>query len=64
MSQASLRDRLTRLGAPPRLRPQLQHELPRGFEEIPTRFGTAMLRQDVIPLPPLAPNPGNVAYMD
>jgi len=23
-----------------------------------------MLRQDVIPLPPLAPNPGNVAYMD
>ena len=64
MSQASLRDRLTRLGAPPRPRPRFQHELPRGFEEIPTRFGTAMLRQDVIPLPPLAPNPGNVAYMD
>ena len=64
MSQASLRDRLTRLGAPPRPRPQLQHGLPRRFEEFPTRFGTAMLRQDVIPLPPLEPHPGNVAYMD
>jgi AraC-like DNA-binding protein len=38
--------------------------LPRGFEEIPTRFGTAVLRQDVIPLPPLEPYPGNVAYID
>ena len=64
MSAFTLRDRLTRLGAPPRPRPQPHHELPRGFEEIPTRFGTAMLRQDVIPLPALAPNPGNVAYMD
>ena len=64
MSAFTLRDRLTRLGAPPRPRPQLHHELPRGFEVTPTRFGTAMLRQDVIPLPPLAPNPGNVAYLD
>jgi uncharacterized protein len=38
--------------------------MPRGFEEIPTRFGTAVLRQDVIPLPPLEPHPGNVAYVD
>jgi uncharacterized protein YprB with RNaseH-like and TPR domain len=64
MSHASLRERLTRLGAPPRPRPQLQHELPRGFEEVSTRFGTALLRQEVIPLPPLVPHPGNVAYMD
>jgi hypothetical protein len=64
VSAIALRERLTRLGAPPRPRPQLQRELPRGFKEIPTRFGTAMLRQDVIPLPPLEPHPGNVAYMD
>ena len=64
MSHASLRERLTRLGAPPRPRPRVQHELPRGFEEVSTRFGTALLRQDVIPLPPLVPHPGNVAYMD
>jgi len=29
----SLRERLTRLGAPPRPRPQRSYELPRGFEE-------------------------------
>ncbi|HEV2029739.1 MAG TPA: ribonuclease H-like domain-containing protein [Candidatus Dormibacteraeota bacterium] len=29
-----------------------------------TRFGTAVVRQDVIPLPPLDPHPGNVAYVD
>jgi hypothetical protein len=38
--------------------------LPRGFEEIPTRYGAAVVRQDVIPLPPLEPHPGNVAYLD
>jgi uncharacterized protein len=38
--------------------------LPHGFEEIPTPYGTAVLRQDVIPLPPLEPHPGNVAYLD
>ena len=64
MSAIALRDRLTRLGTPPRPRPQLQHQLPRGFEEVSTRFGTALLRQEVIPLPPLVPHPGNVAYMD
>ena len=64
MSAIALRERLTRLGAPPKARPQIQHQLPRGFEEVSTRFGTALLRQDVIPLPPLVPHPGNVAYMD
>ena len=65
MPQASLRDRLTRLGAAPRPRPQTPvRPLPRGFEEISTRFGPAVLREDVIPLPSLDPHPGNVAYVD
>jgi uncharacterized protein len=38
--------------------------LPRGFQEITTRFGPAVLREDVIPLPSLDPHPGNVAYVD
>ena len=64
MSAIALRDRLARLGAPHRPRPQPHHQLPRGFEEVATRFGPAMLRQDVILLPPLEPHPGNVAYLD
>jgi uncharacterized protein len=65
MPQASLRDRLTRLGAAPRPRPQPPvRVLPRGFQEITTRFGPAVLREDVIPLPSLDPHPGNVAYVD
>jgi uncharacterized protein len=64
MSATALRERLTRLGLPPKPRPQPPRVLPRGFEEIPTRFGTAVLRQDVIPLPLLDPHPGNVAYID
>jgi hypothetical protein len=64
MSAIALRERLTRLGAGPTPRPQGPSTLPRGFEEIPTRFGTAVLRQDVIPLPALEPFPGNVAYVD
>lgn len=65
MPQVALRDRLTRLGGAPRLRPQSPvRVLPRGFEEVMTRFGTAVVRQDVIPLPPLDPHPGNVAYVD
>ena len=65
MPQASIRDRLTRLGAAPRPRPQPPvRVLPRGFQEITTRFGPAMLREDVIPLPALDPHPGNVAYLD
>jgi uncharacterized protein YprB with RNaseH-like and TPR domain len=62
--QTSLRERLTRLGAPPRPRPQRSYELPGGFEEAITPFGTAAVRQDVIPLPPLDPHPGDIAYVD
>ena len=65
MPAASLRERLTRLGAPARPRPQPRsYELPRGFEEIDTPFGAAAIRQDVIPLPPLDPDPGRIAYID
>ena len=39
-------------------------ELPRGFEEMATHLGPAAIRQDVIPLPPLDPDPGSVAYVD
>jgi hypothetical protein len=31
---------------------------------VPTPFGPAALRQDVIPLPALEPDPGSVAYLD
>src|SRR5437899_10500899 len=76
---SSLRERLTRLnhptrsgdfagapvlGAPPRPRPQRSNTLPRGFEEVTSPFGTAAVRQDVIPLPRLDPDPGSVAYVD
>jgi hypothetical protein len=60
-----LRERLTRLGAPPpRPRPPRSYELPRGFEEVDTPFGFAAMRQDVIPLPALDPHPGDFAYLD
>ena len=61
---SSLRERLTRLGAPPGPRPVRSYELPRGFEELSTPFGPAAMRQDVLPLPALDPDPGNVAYID
>src|SRR5690349_5170567 len=61
---SSLRERLTRLGAPPRPRPLRSYELPRGFEEAITPFGVAAMREDVIPLPPLDPDPGRIAYVD
>jgi len=61
---STLRERLTRLGAPPRPRPPRSYELPRGFAEVLTPFGTAAVRQDVIPLPRLDPHPGGVAYLD
>jgi len=64
LSQASLSERLTRLGAPPRLRPQRSYELPFGFAEVMTPFGSAAMRQDVLSLPPLDPDPGRVAYID
>jgi uncharacterized protein YprB with RNaseH-like and TPR domain len=61
---SALRERLDRLGAPARPRPPPPHALPRGFESVPTPFGDAAMRQDVIPLPALEPDPGNVAYID
>ncbi|HKV88219.1 MAG TPA: ribonuclease H-like domain-containing protein [Candidatus Dormibacteraeota bacterium] len=61
---STLRERLTRLGAPPRPRPQPPRVLPRGFEEVKTPSGIAAMRQDVIPLPALDPCPGSVAYLD
>ena len=64
MPAASLRERLTRLGAAPRPRAHFERALPRGFELVPTPFGEAALRQDVIPLPALEPDPGSVAYVD
>ena len=65
MPEASLRERLTRLGISPRPRPEPRsYELPRGFEEIDTPFGAAAIRQDVIPLPALHPDPGRIAYID
>jgi uncharacterized protein len=62
--ETSLRERLTRLGAPPRPRPVRSWELPRGFEETATPFGVAAMRQDVIGLPALEPDPGRIAYVD
>ena len=60
-----LRERLDRLGGPPRSRPQPQVVVrPRGFEPVPTPFGDAWLREDVIPLPALDPHPGPIAYID
>ncbi len=64
MSATSLRERLTRLGAPSPSRPRPMRLLPRGFEEVSTRYGVVVIRQDVIPLPALEPHPGNVAYVD
>lgn len=64
MPKTSLRERLTRLGAPRQPRPQPPCELPPGFEEVVTPYGPAAMRQDVIPLPALDPDPGNVAYID
>jgi hypothetical protein len=64
MPQIALRERLTRLGAPRRPSPRPPNEVPRGFEEVPTPYGDAVLRQDVITLPALEPDPGCVAYLD
>jgi uncharacterized protein len=64
VSQTSIRERLARLGAPPRPRPPRRLALPRAFEEVETPFGVAAIRQEVIPLPALDPDPGGVAYVD
>ncbi len=60
----NLRERLGRLGAPPRPRQKHESSPPRGFETVPTPFGDALLREDVIPHPALEPDPGSVAYID
>jgi hypothetical protein len=60
-----LRARLDRLGGARRPQPPPRVvALPRGFAAVPTPFGDAMLREDVIPLPALDPHPGAVAYLD
>jgi len=61
---SDLRARLDRLGAPPRPRPHSRPPIPGGFEAVPTPFGDALLREDVVPLPALDPHPGSVAYID
>jgi len=62
---SQLRSRLARLGGPPPpARPHTEVAPPRGFEVVPTPFGDAWLREDVIPLPALDPHPGPVAYLD
>jgi len=76
---ASLRERLTRLthatksddfvgtpglGAPAQSRAQRSYQLPRGFDEVMTPYGTAAVRQEVLALPALDPDPGAVAYLD
>src|SRR2546428_2037103 len=58
-----LRDRLDRLGAPPR-RPRPEKAFPRGFDPAPTPYGDVWLREDVLPLPALDPHPGAFAYID
>ena len=64
MSQPALRERLNRLGLAPRPAAPPPFELPRGFELLGTPYGDAVIRQDVIPLPALDPDPGSVAYVD
>lgn len=65
MREASLRERLSRLGAsPPPPRQRRSYALPRGFEDALTPFGVAAMRADVIPLPALDPDPGGIAYVD
>ena len=59
-----LRARLDRLGGAPRPRPRPESTLPRGFDVVPTPYGDALLREDVIPLPHLDPHPGGIAYVD
>jgi uncharacterized protein YprB with RNaseH-like and TPR domain len=63
----SLRERLNSLGGgPPRTVPRLKPALepPRGFEPVSTPYGVAFVRQEVMPLKTLEPDPGSVAYID
>lgn len=59
-----LRERLARLGGPPRQLQRRESSPPRGFDVVPTPYGEAWLREDVLPLPTLDPHPGAVAYID
>src|SRR5260370_2027563 len=63
MPAASLRERLSLLGSERRPRPLRRYELPGGFEETMTPFGVAAMREDVISLPSLDPDPGRIAYV-
>jgi uncharacterized protein len=66
VSTLALRERLARLGTSPAPgpRPPRSLQLPSGFEATATPCGVALLRQDVLALPPLDPDPGDVAYVD
>src|SRR5260370_14056761 len=61
---SDLRARVERPGAPARPQPRPRPAVPRGFEAVPTPFGAALRREDVVPLPALDPSPGSVAYID
>jgi len=63
-ARASLRERLNRLGGLPQTHARPPLEIPRGFERIDTPHGPAFLREDVLGLPQLDPNPGSIAYID
>jgi uncharacterized protein YprB with RNaseH-like and TPR domain len=64
IAASALRERLDRLGGPPRQRVRQEFSIPRGFEVTITPYGEALVWQDVLPLPALDPQPGNVAYLD
>src|SRR5579859_2678292 len=61
---STLRERLGRLGGLPQARERPALEIPRGFERVETPYGPAFLREDVLGLPRLDPNPGSIAYID
>src|SRR6266566_2711831 len=63
-ASTSLRERLSRLGGISQAHARPPLEIPRGFERVETPYGPAFLRQDVLGLPRLDPNPGSIAYID
>src|SRR5438093_12529052 len=64
VAAGALRERLARLGGLPQARARPPLEVPRGFERIETPYGPAFMREDVLGLPRLDPNPGSIAYID